>query len=149
MSSSQPNHHDAELVLKLYDLRRESLMREARKFIAAVPLSSVDDLLALNAARGTTENAYFRQVYGYWEMAAALIVHGTLNPLLAYDTLQEMYFVFAKIQPFLQEFREKVGMPDFLANVQRVVEGSAEGRERLVRMQKMITARARPQGASA
>ena len=50
-------------------------------------------------------------------------------------TCQEMYFVYAKIQPFLEEFRKKSGMPDFLSNVQKVVEGSAEGRERLARVQ--------------
>ncbi len=77
-----------------------------------------------------------RQVFGYWEMVAALIVHGTLNALLAYDTLREMYFVYAKLQPFVEEFRQKTGMTEFLVNVQKVVEGSAEGRERLVRMQK-------------
>jgi hypothetical protein len=47
-----------------------------------------------------------------------------------------MYFVYGKIQPFLEEFRQKSGMPDFLSNLQKVVEGSAEGRERLARVQK-------------
>lgn len=147
--SSQPTHHDAELILKLYELRREPVMREARKFVAEAPLNSVDDLLALNTARGTKENAYVRQVFGYWEMAAALVAHGTINPLLAYDTLNEMYFVFARVQPFLNDFRQKSGMPEFLSNVQRVVESSAEGRERVARLQKMLAARAQPQAAGA
>ena len=136
MSTSQATHHDAELILKLYDLRREPLMREARSFVAGFAPKSVDDMLAVANAFGTKENAYLRQVFGYWEMVAALIVHGTLNALLAYDTLGEMYFVYAKIQPFVEEFRQKSGMVEFLVNVQKVAEGSAEGRERLVRMQK-------------
>ena len=89
------------------------------------------------------ENAYVRQVFGYWEMAASLIVHGTLNPLLAYDTLGEMYFVYAKIQPFVEEYRQKSGTPEFLTNVQKVVEGSAQGQERLTRMRKLQAERAR------
>jgi hypothetical protein len=136
MSTSQATHEDAELILKLYDLRRESVMREARNFVFGFAPQSVDDLLAVANAFGTKENAYVRQVYGYWDMAAALVVHGTLNALLVYDTCHEMYFVYAKIQPFVEEFRQKSGTPDFLVNLQKVVEGSAEGRERLERMQK-------------
>lgn len=136
MSTSQATHHDAELILKLYELRREPVMREARNFIAGFAPKSVGDLLTVANSFGTKENAYVRQVFGYWEMVATLIVHGTLNALLAYDTLGEMYFVYAKVQPFVEEFRQKSGMPEFLVNVQKVAEASAEGRERLVRMQK-------------
>jgi hypothetical protein len=95
------------------------------------------------------ENSYIRQVCGYWEMAAALVVHGTLNPLLVYDTCQEMYFVYAKIQPFLEEFRQKSGMTEFFSNVQKVVEGSAEGRERVARLQKRQAEMARQRAEAA
>lgn len=136
MSTSQATPQDAELILKLYDLRREAVMRQARNFVAGFAPKSVDEILAVTNAFGSKENAYLRQVFGYWEMVAALVVHGTLNALLVFDTCQEMYFVYGKIQPFLEEFRQKTGMPDFLANLQKVVEGSAEGRERLARVQK-------------
>jgi hypothetical protein len=136
MSTSQATHQDAELILKLYDLRRESVMREARNFVFGFWPKSVDEILAVTNAFGSKENAYLRQVYGYWEMVAALVAHGTLNALLVFDTCQEMYFVYGKIQPFLEEFRQKSGIPDFLSNLQKVVEGSAEGRERLARVQK-------------
>ncbi len=136
MSSTPATHHDAELILKLYELRREPVMREARNFVAGFSPKSVDDMLAVANAFGTKENAYVRQVFGYWEMVASLIVHGTLNALLAYDTLSEMYFVYAKIQPLVEEFRQKSGMVEFQVNVQKVVESSAEGRDRLARMRK-------------
>jgi hypothetical protein len=142
MSGTQPTHHDAELILKLYDLRREAVMREARTFIQQFAPKSVDDLVAI-ANSGGKEFNYVRQVFGYWEMAASLIAHGTLNALLAFDTLGEMYYVYAKIQPFLEEYRQKSGTPDFLVNLQKVVEGSAEGRERVARMQKLQAERAR------
>jgi|BarGraIncu00222A_1022003.scaffolds.fasta_scaffold05451_2 hypothetical protein len=149
MSTSQATHQDAELILKLYDLRREPVMREARNFVFGFAPKTVDDLLAVANAFGTKENAYLRQVYGYWEMAAALVVHGTLNALLVYDTCHEMYFVYAKVQPFLEEFRQKAGILDFLSNVQKVVEGSAEGRERLARVQKRQAEMARMAAAAA
>ena len=136
MSTSQATHQDAALILKLYDLRREPVMRQARNFVVGFAPKSGNEILALTNAFGSKENAYLRQVYGYWEMVAALVVHGTLNALLVYDTCQEMYFAYGKIQPFLEEFRQKSGIPDFLSNLQKVVEGSAEGRERLARVQK-------------
>ena len=64
--------------------------------------------MAVVGAFGTKENAYVRQVLGYWEMVASLIVHGTLNAALAQDTLGEMYFVYAKVQPFVKQMREKM-----------------------------------------
>ena len=69
-------------------------------------------------------------------------MHGTLNSALVFDTCQEMYFVYAKIQPFIAVLREKLGAPDFLANVQKLVEGSEEGRQRVSRLQARIAARA-------
>lgn len=136
MSTSQATPQDAELILKLYDLRREPVMREARSFVFGFSPKSIDELLAVANAFGTKENAYVRQVYGYWEMVASLIVHGTLNSALAFDTLQEMYFVYARIKPFLGELRVKNDSPEFLKNIEKVVEGSPEGKERLARVQK-------------
>ena len=95
MSTSQATYHDAELILKLYDLRREPVMRQARDFVATFAPTSIDELMAVTFAFGTKENAYVRQVLGYWEMVASLIVHGTLNAELAQDTLGEMNFVYA------------------------------------------------------
>ncbi|HUI83634.1 MAG TPA: hypothetical protein VL240_05390 [Candidatus Binatia bacterium] len=149
MSNSPATHHDAELILKLYDLRREPVMREARSFVAMYAPASIDDLMAVTYAFGTKENAYLRQVLGYWEMAASLIVHGTLNAALANDTLGEMTFVYAKVQPFLKEMRQRLDSPEFLQNVEKVVEGTADGRQRLARMQKRMAEFAKMRAAAA
>jgi hypothetical protein len=135
MSNTQATHHDAELVLKLYDLRREPVMRQARDFVAQFAPSTFEELMAVVGAFGTKENAYVRQVLGYWEMVASLIVHGTLNAALAQDTLGEMNFVYARVQPFIKQMREKMVSPEFMQNLEKVVEGTPEGRERLKRMQ--------------
>lgn len=135
MSNSLPNHHDAELVLKLYDLRRESVMREARNWMATFAPKSMDDVMAVMSNFTTKENAYFRQVCSYWEMVAAFIVHGTLNADLAYDTLGEMYFVYAIIEPLLGEMREKFKSPEMFKNVQQVVESNPKGMERVKQVQ--------------
>ena len=140
MSDHQPSHHDAELILKLYDLRREPVMREARAFYASLPPTE-EGFLSVVANPASKENSYIRQVLGYWEMTAALVVHGTLDSGLAFDTLQEMYFVYGKIKPFLPQLRDMTNSPDFLVNMQKLAEGTQESRERVVRVQARIAAR--------
>ena len=149
MSNSQPTYEDARLVLKLYDLRREAVMRQARDFVGMFSPSTFEELMAVVGAFGTKENAYVRQVFGYWEMGASLIVHGTLNADLAEDTLGEMYFVYAKIQPFVKQMRQVMKSPEFLQNLEKIVEGSAESRERLARMQERQAEFAKMRAAAA
>jgi len=136
MSNSLPNHHDAELVLKLYDLRREPVMRDARNWMATFNPKSIDDIISVMSNFASKENAYLRQVCSYWEMVAAFIVHGTLNKELAYDTLGEMYFVYAILEPVIEEFRQKFNTPEFFKNVQNVVQSTPEGRKRIADTQK-------------
>ncbi len=149
MSGTQATYQDAELVLKLYDLRREAVMRQARDFVAQFSPSTFEELMAVVGAFGTKENAYVRQVMGYWEMVASLIVHGTLNAALAQDTLGEMNFVYAKVQPFLKQMREKMVAPEFMQNLEKVVEGTPEGRERLKRVQARLAEFAKMRAAAA
>ena len=149
MSGTQATYQDAELVLKLYDLRREAVMRQARDFVAQFSPSTFEELMAVVGAFGTKENAYVRQVMGYWEMVASLIVHGTLNAALAQDTLGEMNFVYAKVQPFLRQMREKMVAPEFMQNLEKVVEGTPEGRERLKRVQARLAEFAKMRAAAA
>ena len=140
MSDHQPSHHDAELILKLYDLRREPVMREARAYYASLPPTE-EGFLSVVANPASKENSYIRQVLGYWEMTAALVVHGTLDAGLAFDTLQEMYFVYAKLKPYLSKLREMTNSPDFVINMEKLAEGTQESRERVVRVQARIAAR--------
>lgn len=138
----------AELILKLYDLRRETVMREARSYIGGRFLpQSADELFEIVSA-GTKESAFVLQVYGYWDMVAAFVASGALNSQLVYDTCQEMYFQYAKIQPFLGELRRKMNLPEFLISIERLIDGSDAGRLRLEVMKKnlsvMASARIRP-----
>jgi len=134
---SAPTTQDAELILKLYDLRRESVMREARSFFVQWSPKSLDDVIALASAFGTKEQAYLRQVAGYWEMAASLVNRGALNRELALDNFQEMFFVYAKMAPYVRDFREKMNQPRAFIQVQQLVESSEENKQRLKDMQNM------------
>lgn len=127
---------DAELILKLYDLRREPVMREARTFIGQFSPQSLDDVLALVSAFGTKEQAYLRQVMGYWEMAASLVNRGALHRELALDNYGEMFFIYAKMAPYIEDVRKTMGMPTLLQGVQQLIESSEENKQRLADMQK-------------
>lgn len=114
---------DAELILKLYDLRREAAMREARDYIGlGFWPQSVEEIMAVATAAGTDENRFFRQVLGYWEMAASLVSHGALNGDLYAACAGEMFFIYAKFRPHLQKLRRELGQPTFLQNVEEVAE---------------------------
>ena len=145
---SSPTPHDADLILKLYDLRREPVMREARTFIATFSPKSFDELQALATAFGTKEQAYLRQVAGYWEMAASLVNRGAINRELALDNYQEMFFVYAKFEPYVQEFRQKMGQPNAFKQVQQLIESSEENKQRLKDMQVMQAEMAKRRAAA-
>jgi hypothetical protein len=79
-------------------------------------------------------------VGGYWDMAASLVVHGALNEelFLQPGCCGEMFFIFAKVHPFLKEFREKTNNPDAFANIEKVATGSKIARRRLERVSKNV-----------
>ncbi len=128
----------AELILKLYELRREAVMREARSYVggAFMPQSAEEFVEIVNA--GGKQTGYVLQVYGYWDMVSAFVLHGALEADLVYDTCQEMYFQYAKIQPYISEIRDKLSLPEFLISIERVIEGSEASRARLSSMRKSL-----------
>jgi hypothetical protein len=136
----KPSPADAQLILQLYDLRREAELRKARNWwlITFWP-NTADDFIKVALAMGTQENNWLRQVGGYWDMAASLVLHGTIHPELFLEgaVSGEMYFIYAKIRPILKELREKMQSPGLFSNVEKVIMSSKTGRERL----KTITAR--------
>jgi hypothetical protein len=126
----------AELILKLYELRRETVMRQARSFVGGQFAPSSTEDLVMVVRKGGQEMGFVLQVYGYWDMVCAFVKHGVLTEGLVYDTCQEMYFQYAKIQPYLKQFRKQMNLPEWMENLESVIEGSAKGRARIATMQK-------------
>jgi hypothetical protein len=91
-------------------------------------------------AMGAQENNWFRQVAGYWNMAASFVLLGVLNEELFLQPAfsGEMFLIFAKIHPFLKELREKVGDPHFFLNIEKVITHTKWGRDRLQFMIKRV-----------
>ncbi len=136
-SGPKASAKDAQIVMQLYDLRREAKMREAREyFTATFDPQSAEDVIKVATAFRTQENRYFRQVFSYWNMAASLVVHGAVDKELFQAWSGEMVFVWAKIQPYISQLRAALGIPQFLDHIENVVEGDAEGRKRRQQVQE-------------
>ena len=132
--AKSPTAADAQLILRLYDLRREAEMRKARNWwLVTFWPRTADEFIKVATALGSQENNCLRQVSGYWDMAAALVLHGTIHPDLFLEGgfSGEMFFIYAKIQPILKELREKMQSPGLFSNVEKVIMNSKTGRERL------------------
>lgn len=135
---------DAEIILKLYDLRREAEMRKARNWwgVQFWP-ESADEFIKIAMDMGSQQSAWLRQVAGYWNLAATLALSGAVNPdlFLEPNASGEMYFVFAKVRPFLKELRKKMDSPEMFAPVENIINSSKKSREFLKSMETRIAAR--------
>jgi hypothetical protein len=99
---------DADIILKLYELRTESVMREARAWITGdFWPTTAEEFFAVAGDPTHPHNAHFRQVISYWEMAAAMVLHGAVSAELFVDSNGEGFFLLGKFQPILNEIRAR------------------------------------------
>lgn len=139
---------DAEIILKLYELRTEAEMRKARVWVVGEwwP-TTVEEFFAVAANPRDPHNAWFRQVTTYWEMAAALVLHGAVSADLFVDCNGEGFFLLAKFADLLDAIREK--QPAFLRKTTEMVERFAAAGARYDAALKGIEARRKAMAAQA
>jgi hypothetical protein len=114
----------ATLNLKLFDLRREPVLREARQwFIGDFHPDSYDDVVT---TVGGPRNTSFRMVVGYWEMAASMVTLGAIDADAFRAAHGEIYGMFCKIHPFLNDMRRTMNEPQFMHHVEQVVMGTPD-----------------------
>lgn len=125
---------DAQILLRLYELRREPEMRKARNWwMTDFWPKNADDFLKVAWAMGSAENNWLRQVAGYWGMTASLVLEGALSQelFLRPSSSGEMFVMFGKVHPFLKDLRQKLGDPEVFLDVEKVITNTKWGRERL------------------
>jgi len=128
-------HHDAELILKLYDLRREKTMRDARNwFFTFNPQSPKDFMDVLTSDK----SGYFRMVVSYWDMACSFVNNGAIDEQMFNDANGEHIFVYAKMEPFLEALRAENGNPAYLAHLEKVVKSVPNCEAKLVAVRERI-----------
>jgi hypothetical protein len=120
---------DAEIILKLYDLRREEVMRKARAWvIGEFWPATADEYFAVVMNAADPHSAYVRQVVTYWEMAAAMVLHGAVSAELFVDCNAEGFLLLAKFAPILDQIRER--NPMFMARTSDLVKRFPAGAAR-------------------
>ena len=132
-------YKDADLILKLYDLRREKTMRDARTWFFTFNPKSREDFIDVLTS---DKSGLYRMVISYWDMACSLVNNGAIDAQMFNDANGEHLFVYAKLEPFLPALREEMGNPNFLAHLEKTVKECPDYEARLAtirdRMQKLI-----------
>src|SRR5437899_2223984 len=111
-------YESADLLLRLYDLRREPVLRKARAWFREEvrPRTTQDVLVAYRGKR----SAYYRMLTTSWGMAATLVLHGAIDEQMFADGNGEHTMVYARLRPFPPELREHINNPRYLENLQQV-----------------------------
>ena len=138
MGNTLATTEDAGLILQLYDLRREATMRAARKWVASeFQPQTFEEFLALHRGGTIPENAYWRQVLSYWEMAHSFVLRGAIDADLFLDSQTEGIFIYAKFARFHEEFKQTTGNT-FMRQTAELVEKYPAARERFDGVVKML-----------
>jgi hypothetical protein len=149
MERSVSTYQDAQLILKLYELRRDEKLRAAREwFVQRFFPAKAEDVQAVMSSAGS-DNISFRMVTSYWEMAASFVARGILNADLFLDSSGEMLVIWAKVEPFLAQLRQTMNNPTFLKSIQTVVESSSRAKERIVAVRQRVNQMRERHAASA
>ena len=119
--ANQATYDDANLILRLYELRREETMRKARQWFAAFPSNNPDEIQKVTTF-GTQENAYMRMVLSYWEQACAFLNHGLVHEQLFFETSGEFFGVWERVKPVVPKMREMFHQNLFLANLEKAAQ---------------------------
>lgn len=127
MSKDSPDHHDAELVLRVYELRREPVMRQSRQEVNGTFWPRSYEEVAMIVKPTHPLNAAYRQVGSYWEMVYGMVRHGIVHPDYFMESNGEGLFLYARIAPYLERFRAEIS-PVAFRNAEWVATETAAGR---------------------
>ena len=132
----------ADLLIKLYELRREPTMREARNWYAReFNPSTIDDVMA---AVGGPHSGHFRMVTSYWDMASSFVANSAIDEQMFNDANGEQLVAFAKMEPFIAEYRTRMGNPGYLSHLEKLVMKRPGAREAMAGMRERFRAMAAP-----
>ncbi len=124
--TARPTYDDANLILRLYEMRREDRMREARAwFTASFRVKTWEELQKI-APGGTDQNASYRMVVSYWDLVASFVTSGVLNKELFFQSGRELLLVWERLRHVLPDIRAEYQDPWYLAHLESVGNEFAE-----------------------
>jgi len=148
--ATNPTHEQADLQLKLFDLRREARLRQARDWFAKnYIVNNLDEAMQI-APMGSEAGTSYMMVVSYWDQVCAYLNHGLLHEELFFETNGEFFFVWERVKPTVQQGRQRFSNPLFLANIEKAamryetwIEERAPGHiEAMRQMMKQMSAQA-------
>ena len=126
----QPNHEDAMLILRLFELRRDTRLREARDWFARnFNATTLQEYEAL-CPPGSEPNAFTRMVASYWDMVASFVTNGVLHDELFFQSGREMLLVWERVRDVLPGIREQQKDALYYGNLEVVAHDFIEYWER-------------------
>jgi hypothetical protein len=129
----------AGVLLKLYELRTEPALRQARSWFAfEFHPTTARDILSTWLGPGHA-SAPYRMVTTYWDMAASLVIQGAIPAEMFNDANTEHFALFAKLRPFLTEIRAATNYPDYLYSLERVVGMAPQPEDRIAIFERYMT----------
>ncbi len=132
------HYESATLLIRLYELRREATMREARNWYArSFNPETIDDVMQ---ALSGPDSAHFRMVTSYWDMAASFVLNGAIDEQMFNEANGEQHVVFAKIEPFVAEYRTRMGNQAYLASLEKLVMKVPGAKERMAGLRERFRA---------
>jgi hypothetical protein len=117
-------YEDANLILRLYELRREERIRKARAWFGQSFTAKTVEEFQAQCPPGSEEDAYFRMLVTYWDMAASLVTSGVLNQDLFLESGRELLYVWEKAKFLVPAWRGFVGDPNFLSSLEKVAQAA-------------------------
>jgi len=124
--TQKPTYDDANLILRLYEMRREERMRQARAwFTANCKVKSYEELIKL-APGGSDENASLRMVTSYWDLVSSFMTSGVLNKELFFQSGRELLLVWERVRDYLPSMREAYKDPSYLKHLETMGNEFAE-----------------------
>jgi hypothetical protein len=128
MAKGTPDYQDADLALRVYEMRREPVMRSSRDLLnGKFWPATYEDVKAVATTPASEFNAPYRQVGTYWEMVYGLVKHGIVNTEFFMETNGEGMYLYAKVEPFLEQLRKEVN-PTVFINAEWVAKNTDRGK---------------------
>jgi hypothetical protein len=126
----QPTYDDANLLLRLYEIRREDKLRQARHWFVFEFEPGPWKEIRERFFTGDEQDNYLRMVVTYWDMSCALVKQGVLNKDLFYSTNGEHLAVWNKTKPWVEGVRAEFKNPLMLRNLEEIAEDTVQWRQR-------------------
>lgn len=127
---AQVNYEEVNLMLRLYDLRREPKLRQARAwFVERFHPASPEDMVE-KYPQGSEENTYIRMVISYWEMVASIVNRGLINDELFFESNGEIWVVWDRLRSVVPAWRAAFKNPRMFANIEETCKRLEAWREK-------------------